>query len=181
MPFQQQISDDEILSQFEIQAEKRGRKLFSAAELAEELDVTDEAVRQRLLKMEGDKVEKEDLSGTAYWYRAGEQVFVKQSGPILSVSHWRGKRVHPMDAPRRHAINNLRWFLYGAALTVLSAGLWLLFGNDVSAFLFLSIGVFTLIAGVGLLILQRDAPGSGILRKIGVLIEKWHQRQNGDD
>lgn len=72
MPFTAQIEDDEILDQFDRDA--NGRSLFSstrtfytAAELSEGLDVTSEAVRQRLNKMKGDEVETDKIAGTTVY------------------------------------------------------------------------------------------------------------------
>lgn len=67
------VEDEEILEQFD--RDDLGRSLFTPDELAEDLPVGGEAVRQRLHKMKGDEVETEQLGGATLWKLKGEQVF----------------------------------------------------------------------------------------------------------
>lgn len=68
------VDDDEILRQFD--RVDLDRSVYSAAEIAQGLEITDEAVRQRLHKLKGDKVETEKIAGTTLWKRKGQEVFV---------------------------------------------------------------------------------------------------------
>lgn len=74
MPFKRRIADQTILEQFE--REDLDRRLYSAPELAENIDVTADAVRNRLNQMEGDKVESKRLAGAKFWHLKGQRVFV---------------------------------------------------------------------------------------------------------
>lgn len=67
------VDDGEILSAFDTTIEREQRPLVTPAEIAQELPVTGEAVRQRLHKME--QVEKVELGGGVLWKWKGEDPF----------------------------------------------------------------------------------------------------------
>lgn len=74
MPFQKQVSDEEILEQFDRQDLERNA--YTYTEIAEDVDsVTAEAVRQRLKKMDGEKVGSVEIGGVRLWHKNGVEVF----------------------------------------------------------------------------------------------------------
>lgn len=78
-----QVEDDEILDQFDVRADDLGRKLFTPTELARDLSVTPEAVRQRLVRLQREeRVDRVEIGGSSFWHLKGEKVFA--DGGLLS-------------------------------------------------------------------------------------------------
>jgi hypothetical protein len=100
MPFKRRIADQTILEQFE--REDLERRLYTAPELAENIDVTADAVRNRLNQLEGDKVESKKLAGAKFWHLKGQRVFVTddqtQATPAAGENHSRGQTTAGADS-----------------------------------------------------------------------------------
>lgn len=65
------VTDNQILEVFD--RPEGERKLLSASDVASELPVTSDAVRQRMHRM--DELETTELGGTTYWKKEGVKVF----------------------------------------------------------------------------------------------------------
>lgn len=119
MPFQEEVSDEKILSQFE--RNDLDRQGFTYSEIAEGVDeVTPEAVRQRLVRMSNadpPKVESVKVGGVRLWHLPGEEVFAPVTRAYASIGLLTGwPRLNFLVGSSRLKVLLAHFALLGAAI-----------------------------------------------------------------